>query len=248
MRRRWRTTAAALALGVAAGVGLLSPAVSQAEPAIAAKDFSKPAIVVLGYGLNPDGTMRPILRRRVMTGLIVAQFFPQSPIIVTGGNPQNGKTEAGQMRNMLQLLGFPGNRIIVEDRANSTVQNAQFSVPLAKQAGTSGIVLVTSTTHQDRADGNFADAGGNVLATVSYSSPGTPSAHSSMWVSGHPTIRPDRSALTTSGACWSHVARAETLGVVAGGGDRRVSGAFARRCRGPVRTAAQRRRRAGRHR
>jgi hypothetical protein len=28
--------------------------------------------------------------------------------------------------------------------------------------------LVTSTTHQGRADGDFADAGGNILATVSY--------------------------------------------------------------------------------
>jgi uncharacterized SAM-binding protein YcdF (DUF218 family) len=150
----------------------VSPAVSQAEPAAAAaaaaKDFTKPAIVILGYGLKPDGTMREILRRRVLAGLIVAQFFPQSPVIVTGGNPQNGKTEAGQMRNMLQLLGFPANRIIVEDRANSTVQNARFSVPLAKQADTSGIILVTSTTHQGRADGDFADAGGNLLATVSY--------------------------------------------------------------------------------
>ncbi|MCW2624107.1 MAG: hypothetical protein QOF66_4679 [Mycobacterium sp.] len=48
------------------------------------------------------------------------------------------------------------------------MQNARFSVPLAKQAGTSGIILVTSTTHQGRADGDFADAGGNLLATVSY--------------------------------------------------------------------------------
>ena len=60
---------------------------------------------------------------------------------------------------MLELLGFPDNRIIVEDRANSTVQNAQFSMPLAKQADMSGIILVTSTTHQGRADGDFADAG-----------------------------------------------------------------------------------------
>jgi uncharacterized SAM-binding protein YcdF (DUF218 family) len=92
----------------------------------------------------------------------------RSPVIVTGGNPRNGRTEAGQMRNMLVLLGFPANRIIVEDRADSTVQNAAFSVPLAEQAGTSGIIVLTSTTHQDRADGNFVDAGGNVLATVSY--------------------------------------------------------------------------------
>jgi uncharacterized SAM-binding protein YcdF (DUF218 family) len=160
--------AVAMCVAVAAALSCVAPAVAQAAPARATKDFSKPAIVILGYGLNPDGSMRTILRRRVLTGLTVAQFFPQSPVIVTGGNPQNGQTEAGQMRKMLLLLGFPDSRIIVEDRANSTVQNAQFSVPLAKQAGTSGIILVTSTTHQDRADGNFADAGGNLLATVSY--------------------------------------------------------------------------------
>jgi uncharacterized SAM-binding protein YcdF (DUF218 family) len=169
MRSRWKAAVSALALAAAVALGgVTPPAVSQAEPMAATKDFSKPAIVILGYGLNSDGTMRTILRRRVLTGLAVAQFFPQSPVIVTGGNPQNGRTEAGQMRNMLLLLGFPANRIIVEDKANSTVQNARFSVPLAKDAGTSGIILVTSTTHQDRADGNFADAGGNLLATVSY--------------------------------------------------------------------------------
>ena len=170
MRSRWKAAAGAIALAVAAATGGFSSAVAQAEPepAAATKDFSKPAIVILGYGLNADGTMRTILRRRVLTGLTVAQFFPQSPIIVTGGNPQNGNTEAGQMRKMLMLLGFPDNRIIVEDKANSTVQNARFSVPLAKQADTSGIILVTSTTHQGRADGDFADAGGNLLATVSY--------------------------------------------------------------------------------
>jgi uncharacterized SAM-binding protein YcdF (DUF218 family) len=168
VRRRWKIAAGAAVLVVAAAVGGLSPAVSRAQPPAAAKDFSKPAIVILGYGLNPDGTMRPILRRRVLTGLAVAQFFPQSPIIVTGGNPKNGNTEAGQMREMLMLLGFPDNRIIVEDKATSTVQNARFSVPLAKKAGTSGIILVTSSTHQGRADGDFANAGGNLLATVSY--------------------------------------------------------------------------------
>ncbi|MDT5057235.1 MAG: hypothetical protein QOF66_5601 [Mycobacterium sp.] len=101
-------------------------------------------------------------------GLIVAQFFPQSPIIVTGGNPQNGMTEAGQMRNMLMCWA---SRLIESSwrtRRIARCRNAQFSVPLAKEAGTSGIILVTSTTHQGRADGDFVDAGGNLLATVSY--------------------------------------------------------------------------------
>ena len=177
----------AVVVALAATLGGVSPAVSQAEPAAATKDFSKPAIVILGYGLAPDGSMRAILRRRVMTGLIVAQFFPQSPIIVTGGNPQNGKTEAGQMAGMLRLLGFPADRIIVEDKANSTVQNAQFSVPLAKEAATSGIILVTSTTHQGRADGDFADAGGNLLATVSYPD-GNPSVNVAQFA--HDAISP----------------------------------------------------------
>ncbi|AFM17669.1 hypothetical protein Mycch_2909 [Mycolicibacterium chubuense NBB4] len=152
---------AVLTAGVPAGT-------AHAAPPIAAKDFSKPAIVILGYGLTPNGLMRPILYTRVLTGLAVAQMFPQSPVIVTGGNPQRGHTEAAEMRTLLRTLGLPDDRIIVEDRANSTVQNAQFSVPLAKQAGTTGIILVTSSSHQDRADGNFADAGGNVLATVSF--------------------------------------------------------------------------------
>ncbi|PXX01424.1 YdcF family protein [Mycolicibacterium moriokaense] len=187
MRRRWMAAAGAVVVALAATLGGVSPAVSQAEPAAATKDFSKPAIVILGYGLAPDGSMRAILRRRVMTGLIVAQFFPQSPVIVTGGNPQNGKTEAGQMAGMLRLLGFPADRIIVEDKANSTVQNAQFSVPLAKEAATSGIILVTSTTHQGRADGDFADAGGNLLATVSYPD-GNPSVNVAQFA--HDAISP----------------------------------------------------------
>jgi uncharacterized SAM-binding protein YcdF (DUF218 family) len=170
VRRRWKAACSALLLVVAALIGEFVPAAAQADPApvTAAKDFSNPAIVILGYGLQPDGSMRMILRRRVLTGLAVAQIYPRSPIIVTGGNPQNGVTEAAQMRRMLTTLGFPDSRIIVEDKANSTVQNAQFSVPLAKQAGTSGIILVTSTTHQGRADGDFVDAGANLLATVSY--------------------------------------------------------------------------------
>ncbi len=168
-----RAAAVALGTSLALVVVLLFAGMSvgsaHAAPAqLVAKDFSKPAIVVLGYGLKPSGGMRLILHTRVLAGLAVAQIFPKSPIIVTGGNPRNGNTEGGQMRKMLRIYGIPDERIIVEDRASSTVENARFSVPLAKEAGASGIILVTSSSHQGRADGNFADAGGNVLATVSF--------------------------------------------------------------------------------
>lgn len=165
MRKYLRILAVAVVCALALTAG---PAMAQAAPRVAGKDFTKPAIVILGYGLKPDGSMRAILYHRTLTGLAIAQAFPQAPVIVTGGNPQNGQTEAAQMRNLLLMLGLPANRIIVEDRADSTVQNAQFSVPLAKKAGATGIIVVTSSTHQGRADQNFADAGGNVLATVSF--------------------------------------------------------------------------------
>ncbi|WP_044520418.1 YdcF family protein [Mycolicibacterium septicum] len=159
----------------------VSPVTAHAVPPVAGKDFTEPAIVILGYGLKPDGSMRAILYHRVLTGLAIAQAFPQAPVIVTGGNPQNGQTEAAQMRNLLVMLGLPASRIIVEDRANSTVQNAQFSVPLAKKAGATGIIVVTSSTHQGRADQNFADAGGTVLATVSFPD-GNPSVNIAQFV------------------------------------------------------------------
>jgi uncharacterized SAM-binding protein YcdF (DUF218 family) len=75
-----------------------------------------------------DGRPLPV-RYRSLSRRHYAGSFPESPIIVTGGNPKSGKTGAGQMRNMLQLLGFPGNRIIVVDKANSTVQNARYCFP-----------------------------------------------------------------------------------------------------------------------
>jgi hypothetical protein len=79
MQSRWKAGATAMALAAVVAASGLAPAVSQAAPPPAVKDFSKPAVVILGYGLNPNGTMRTILRRRVLTGLAVAQFFPNPP-------------------------------------------------------------------------------------------------------------------------------------------------------------------------
>ena len=62
MRRGWRAVVGAVVLAVAAVVSEGSLPVAHAQPAlVAAKDFSKPAIVVLGYGLNDNGTMRKML-------------------------------------------------------------------------------------------------------------------------------------------------------------------------------------------
>lgn len=124
------------------------------------------AIVVLGYGLLPDGTMRPELGNRLHAALIQAYMSPASPVIVTGGNPQNGISEAEAMRRWLIGRGLPGDRIHVEDRAGSTVQNALFSTRMLRDLGATSAVVVTSPNHIRRAVADFIVAGTTVVGAM----------------------------------------------------------------------------------
>lgn len=124
------------------------------------------AIVVLGYGLLPDGSMRPELMARLYSGYVSALLSPAAPIIVTGGNPQNGVTEAQAMADWLIARGVDPARIHTETKANSTVQNAAFSAQLMNAIGVHAAILITSDDHIARALNNFQAAGISVVATL----------------------------------------------------------------------------------
>ncbi|MEV0292176.1 YdcF family protein [Nocardia sp. NPDC050710] len=123
-------------------------------------------IVVLGYGLLPDGGLRPELENRLTAAWLQAIASPFSPIVVTGGNPQNGITEAEAMRNWLIARGLPADRINVENRAGSTVQNALFSTRMLRDLGASSAVVVTSPNHIRRAVADFIVAGTHVVGAT----------------------------------------------------------------------------------
>ncbi|MFD6393022.1 YdcF family protein [Nocardia sp. NPDC060259] len=123
-------------------------------------------IVVLGYGLLPDGALRPELENRLTAAWLQAVAAPFSPVIVTGGNPQNGISEAEAMRRWLVGRGLPGERIHVEDRAGSTVQNALFSTRMLRDLGATSAVVVTSPNHIRRAVADFLVAGTNVVGAM----------------------------------------------------------------------------------
>ncbi|MEV0358796.1 YdcF family protein [Nocardia sp. NPDC050697] len=123
-------------------------------------------IVVLGYGLLPDGALRPELVNRLTAAWVQAIAAPLSRVVVTGGNPQNGIAEADAMAGWLIGRGIPAGRIIVENRAGSTVQNALFSTDLLRAAGVTSAVVVTSPNHIRRAVADFIVAGTAVVGAM----------------------------------------------------------------------------------
>ncbi|MBF6227416.1 YdcF family protein [Nocardia abscessus] len=124
------------------------------------------AIVVLGYGLLPDGGMRPELIDRLHAGYLQALLAPLSPIIVTGGNARNGVTEARAMADWLIARGMPAARLHLEPEADTTAQNAARSATIMRAIGARDAVVITSADHIDRAVGTFHDAGVDVVGTV----------------------------------------------------------------------------------
>lgn len=104
---------------------------------------------------------------RLQAAFVQALAAPASPIIVTGGNPVNGITEAAAMQGWLQRNGIPAGRIHAEHRAGSTVQNALFSTELIRFIGASSAVVVTSANHIRRATVDFNVAGIPVIGAMS---------------------------------------------------------------------------------
>jgi uncharacterized SAM-binding protein YcdF (DUF218 family) len=149
----------AMAAGTRNVLGAIGAAVGTLPNPLPAPAGPQTGIVVLGYGLLPDGSMRPELVNRLEAAWLQAVAAPMSPIVVTGGNPQHGVPEAAAMAGWLIGHGIPASRVLVEDRANSTVQNALFSTALLRHAGATSAVVVTSPNHIRRAVADFLVAG-----------------------------------------------------------------------------------------
>ena len=84
-------------------------------------------IVILGYGLNDDGSMKEELIDRLVVGLASALKYPNAVVCVTGGRTADNTndTEAGQMAAWLMEKGLEPERILLEERALNTAENAR---------------------------------------------------------------------------------------------------------------------------
>lgn len=110
------------------------------------------AIVVLGYELQ-DGEMADELKGRCDAAAALANAFPQSLLVCSGGatgsNNPEGHTEAGLMKDYLvSVCGIAAERILMDERAMTTADNAVNTMAMLRERNITAMTLVTSAYHQ----------------------------------------------------------------------------------------------------
>lgn len=109
--------------------------------------------VLLG-ALLEDGKPTPELERRMELTLDWLKTDKETILFVSGGEPKGqGITEAQVMYDWLAERGADMSRIIMEDRAEDTLQNLRYSKAMAEEMGleTDTVLLLSSEYHQTRA-------------------------------------------------------------------------------------------------
>ena len=129
--------------------------ISEAVPAGLPEDDSL-AIVALGFQLLSDGAMDPELISRCELAMSCAETYPNAYVIVTGGGTaldNKEMTEAQAMADWFIRKGLDPDRLIVETRAMTTGQNAQYSceILMAEYPQVKNLLLVTSDYHMQMA-------------------------------------------------------------------------------------------------
>lgn len=125
----------------------LAAALAPAGPAVASGD----AIVVLGAGVRPDGTLGVRTTARLQAALALSRRMPDAAIVVTGGAVTSRLPEGPAMADWLAERGVAREHITVERRARHTGENADFVVPILRRLGVRRAVLVTDRYHLARA-------------------------------------------------------------------------------------------------
>lgn len=108
-------------------------------------------IVVLGYQLNADGSMKEELIGRLKAAKECAEKYPNAYILCTGGETAAASDvkEADAMADWLTENGIASHRVLTETESVTTAENAMFSAELLMELHPeiSQIALVSSDYH-----------------------------------------------------------------------------------------------------
>lgn len=105
--------------------------------------------LVLGAALRADGSPTPALMRRARHAARLRLSREVDLIVMSGGVPHGGTSEAEVMRDVALTEGVADADILVEDQAGNTWENLLFSRPMLPE--NAQVVLVTDSYHAPRA-------------------------------------------------------------------------------------------------
>lgn len=114
------------------------------------------AIIVLGGGLEPDGTLTPLSAQRLSFAVELYNDGAAPLMVFTGGGPI---AEAAVMGEGARTAGVPDSAILRETASTSTLQNALFTADIAAVDKTVPVLLVSQRFHLPRAWASFRWAG-----------------------------------------------------------------------------------------
>ena len=109
----------------------------------------KSIIIVAGAGNTKAGKLSDKYERRLDVALKLLKANPSWSVVVTGG-PSSGRTEAENAKAYLVGSGIGAERILVEDTSGSTHSNFTRGLPIARQAGATGLIVVSDLSHSRR--------------------------------------------------------------------------------------------------
>jgi len=130
--------------GVIVAGGVINPALSHARGSVAVGSSVERLLAIIELGNK----------------------YPQSKLIFSAGSGdplQQELKEAHYVGAFLEQAGFDSTRVIYEDQARNTVENAELSYQIAQPKDGENWVLVTSAFHMPRAIGTFRHAGWKII-------------------------------------------------------------------------------------
>lgn len=108
-------------------------------------------VIVLGAGIKEDGSPTLSLQNRLDRSIDYAVQYPDTYIVVSGGQGQNEPMpEAQAMAWYLKDRGVDPKRIIIEDRSTSTMENFKYSRELIGEQ--KEIAFITNDFHVFRSN------------------------------------------------------------------------------------------------
>jgi uncharacterized SAM-binding protein YcdF (DUF218 family) len=125
-------------------------------------------IVVLGGAITPDvSAVRGEVAlneaaERITATVALARRYPDARIVYSGGTGAlifRGGSEAASAVRIFESLGIAHARITIEEQSRDTMENAAFSLVVARPQPGERWLLVTSGYHMPRAMGVFRQAG-----------------------------------------------------------------------------------------